>query len=122
LKRLLLACLLAAALPLPAQQPADLEAARQTIAAIQGLLKQRPNDAVLYFFLARFEGQLGNAQAAAAALEKVAELGDGYLPVREGGFVRVWTMRASRPRTRSSRRSCRAWTSRLPPSSSRTAR
>jgi hypothetical protein len=90
LKRFLAAVLLASALPLAAQQPAELEAARQTITAIQGLLKQRPNDPVLYFFLARFEGQLGNAEAAAAALEKVNELGDGYLPTRNGGFERVW--------------------------------
>src|SRR5688572_7890218 len=89
-KRLLAACLFAAVLPVAAQQPYDPDAARQTITAIQGLLKQRPTDAVLYFFLARFEGQLGNAEAAAAALDKVAELGDGYLPTRNGGFERIW--------------------------------
>lgn len=90
MKRFLAAVLVVLAFPVASQQPAQLEAARQTVAAIQGLLKQRPNDAVLHFFLARFEGELGNAEASAAALEKVAELGDGYLPVREGGFVRVW--------------------------------
>lgn len=89
-KRLIAATLLAVALPAAAQPVYDPEAARQTIAAVQGLLKQRPGDPVLHFFLARFESQLGNAQAAAAALEKVAELGDGYLPAKEGGFERVW--------------------------------
>ena len=90
MKRFLAGVLLAAVFPVAAQQAYDAEAARQTIAAVQGLLKQRPNDPVLYFFLARFEAQLGNAAAVAAALEKVAELGDGYLPAKEGGFERVW--------------------------------
>lgn len=90
MKRLLAAALLAAVLPAAAQQPYDAQAARKTIATIQGLLQQRPEDPVLHFFLARYEAQLGNAPAAAAALEKVARLGEGYLPAREGGFEQVW--------------------------------
>jgi len=90
LKRLFAVLLVAFALPAASRQPYDAEAARQTVAAIEGLLEQRPNDPVLYFFLSRFQAQLKNAEAAAAALEKVAELGDGYLPTPEGGFEHVF--------------------------------
>ena len=71
------------------QQP-DGEAARRTIAGIEEALKQRPDDPTLYFVLARFQAELGDAGAAAAALEKVAALGDGFLPARQLGFERVW--------------------------------
>ena len=73
--------------PVLAQDP---EAARRTIAAIEDLLKQRPNDATLYFYLSRFKADLGDKAGSVAALEKVAELGDGYLPTREGGFAAIW--------------------------------
>lgn len=89
MKRLIAAFLVAAA-PAFGQQAYDAEAARQTVAAVRGLLQQRPDDPVLHFFLARFEAQMGNAEAVASALGKVAELGEGYLPAREGGFERVW--------------------------------
>ena len=85
--RFLIAALLALALPAFAQQ--DLEAARRTVTSIEGLLKQRPTDATLYYYLARFKSQLGEKKAVVEALEKVIELGDGYLPTRDG-FEAVW--------------------------------
>ena len=87
--RLLVAIvLLAFALPTLAQQ--DAEGARRTIAAIEQLLKERPGDATLWYFLARFQAQLGSRKEAVAALEKVAELGDGFLPPRADGFEVIW--------------------------------
>jgi hypothetical protein len=80
--------LLVLAFPAPAQQNA--EDTRRTIAAIEELLKQRPTDATLYFFLARSRAQLGERALAIAALEKVAELGDGFLPPRADGFENLW--------------------------------
>ena len=81
---------LAFALPASGQPQYDAEAAKRVIAAVEELLKQRPNDATLHFFLARFRAQLGEAPAVAAALEKVAELGDGFLPPKADGFEKVW--------------------------------
>ena len=86
--RLLAALLIAVALQAFAQQ--DPEAARRTIAAIEGLLKQRPNDPTLYFYLARFHGQLGERKAAVEALEKVLEYGDGFLPAKKDGWEVIW--------------------------------
>jgi sugar lactone lactonase YvrE len=85
--RLLLAALLLAVLPAAAQQ--DAENARRTIAAVEKLLQQRPSDATLWFFLARSHARLGDAPACVAALEKVNELGEGFLPPR-GDFAKVW--------------------------------
>lgn len=80
----------AVALPASAQQPPDVEGARRTVVAIQELLKQRPSDATLHFFLARFQAAAGDREGAIAAIEKVVELGDGYLPTREAGFATLW--------------------------------
>lgn len=77
------------ALPAFAQQ-ADVDAARRTLAAVEKLLEQRPNDAVLWFFLARFRAELEDRAGSVAALGKVAELGDGFLPTRQNGFDKVW--------------------------------
>ena len=62
----------------------------QALARIQAKLKERPNDATLYFFLARVKAAQGDAKAATAALEKCAELGDGFLPAKDLGFEKVW--------------------------------
>jgi sugar lactone lactonase YvrE len=78
-----------AALPALSQQP-DIEGAKRTIAAIEELLKQRPTDANLYFYLARFKADVGDKPGSVAALEKVNELGEGYLPTREFGFAAIW--------------------------------
>jgi hypothetical protein len=85
--RILLLALILAALPAAAQQ--DAANARRTVAAIEKLLEERPADPTLWFYLARFQAELGDARASVAALEKVHALGDGFLPPREG-FARVW--------------------------------
>lgn len=86
--RLLAAVLLVVALPALSQR--DVEGARRTIAAIEQLLQQRPADATLWYFLARVQAQAGGRKEAIAALEKVAELGDGFLPPRTDGFETLW--------------------------------
>jgi sugar lactone lactonase YvrE len=68
----------------------DLEAARRGIAAVEELLKQRPTDATLYFYLSRFKADAGDKAGAVAAMEKVNELGDGFLPTKEAGFAAIW--------------------------------
>jgi tetratricopeptide (TPR) repeat protein len=86
--RILLAVLLLAfAAPVFSQQ--DVEAARRTVAAIETALKQRPNDGTLWFYLSRYQAEAGDRQASIAALEKVLELGEGFLPPRDG-FEKVW--------------------------------
>jgi hypothetical protein len=82
------ATLVALAFPAPAQP--DVENARRTAATIETLIKERPGDATPWFFLARFQAEAGNKAAALAALEKVAELGDGFMPARDLGFEKVW--------------------------------
>ena len=87
MRALLLAfALLAAAL---AAHPQDDPSAR-ALAVIQAKLKERPNDATLYFFLARLRASQGDAKAATEALSKAAELGDGFLPAKDEGFEKVW--------------------------------
>lgn len=88
--RILAAVFLMALLAVPVHAQEGRQAARSTIAAIENLLKQRPTDATLYFHLARFRAQLGEKAAVVAALEKVLELGDGFLPARRDGFDPVW--------------------------------
>src|SRR5690242_12428415 len=83
----LLAFLLAAAIPAPAQDTDAIAAARTRI---QAALKQRPDDATLHFFLARVEAASGNARACTEDLEKTAALGDGFLPAKQLGFEKVW--------------------------------
>ena len=68
----------------------DVEAARRTIAAIEDLLKQRPTDPTLYFYLSRFKADAGDKPGSVAALEKAGELGEGFLPTREFGFATIW--------------------------------
>ena len=89
MRTLLLLLALALALAAPAVAQRDNESARRAI-AIEAALKQQPNDATLYFYLARFQAEAGNRSASIAALEKVLELGDGFLPARELGFEKVW--------------------------------
>ena len=86
----LTAAVFALLLSLPSFSQYDVEAARRTIAAVEQVLQQRPNDATLYFWLARFRAQLGDRVGTVTALEKVAELGDGFLPPKADGFEQVW--------------------------------
>ncbi len=82
---LLLAFLLAS--PAGAQQGAD--AAKARIAAVEAVLKQRPDDPTLHFFHARFKCEAGDIPGCIAALENVERLGDGFLPTRDG-FESAW--------------------------------
>lgn len=87
--RLAAALLAGAACVALAQQ--DVENAKRTVAALEELLKQRPNDPTLYFYLSRFQAEAGDTRASVAALGKVHELGSGFLPVRDMGFDKVWS-------------------------------
>ena len=86
MRAFLLAIALLTALPAIAQQDAD---ARRTITALETLLKERPKDPTLWFYLARFQGEAGNRAAALAALEKVLEYGNGFLPPKDD-FKSLW--------------------------------
>ncbi len=81
----------AAALPAFAQQ--EVENAKRVIASIEGLLKERPNDPTLWFYLARFQSQSGDKAASVAAMERVLAVGNGFLPTQED-FKGVWDDRA----------------------------
>src|SRR6185312_280386 len=65
------------------------EAARRSIDAVQKLLRERPADPTLWFFLAQAQGAAGDARACAASLDRVNELGEGFLPPRDL-FAKVW--------------------------------
>lgn len=87
MRHALLAFLLAAAVPAPAQ---DADAIARARASIQEALKQRPDDATLHFFLARVDAASGNARACTEDLEQAEKLGDGFLPAKQLGFEKVW--------------------------------
>jgi len=86
LPRVLLLC---AFLLSPLAPFAQDDAAKRRIAAVEALLKQRPEDATLHFFLARFQCEAANVAAALEALENTARLGDGFLPTQDG-FEPCW--------------------------------
>ena len=79
-----------AAAPIATFPQQDPDANARVLAAIEAALKQRPNDATLYFYLARVHALRGDAHAATEALLKVEALGDGFLPARQLGFEKVW--------------------------------
>ena len=58
--------------------------AERRIASVEALLKQRPEDGTLHFYLARFQCEAGSVPKALAALENVEKYGDGFLPTRDG--------------------------------------
>lgn len=84
---LIAAVLVGCCLPAFAQQ--DIEDARRTVTAVEALLKQRPEDATLWFYLARYQSMAGDGPAAIKALQRVDELGEGFLPPR-ADFGKVW--------------------------------
>ncbi len=77
-------------LPLAAQQPAPAPAPSSGKARVEALLRERPKDPALWFYLARYDALAGDAKSCVAALEKVDALGDGFLPPRGIGFGKVW--------------------------------
>ena len=80
---------LLSALALAAYAQPELPEPRRAIAAIEEALTQRPADPNLWYYLARFQAELGDRAAATAALEKVLDLADGFLPSRRD-FGKVW--------------------------------
>jgi DNA-binding beta-propeller fold protein YncE len=86
---LLAALFLFLSAPLHAQQ--EIESARRTVAAVEKLLKDRPDDPTLWFYLARFRAVAGDRAGSLAALEKLLEIGEGFLPTADGfmGFGQV---------------------------------
>ncbi len=65
------------------------DGAKARIASVEALLKQRPEDATLHFYLARFQCEAGDAGAALAGLQNAGRYGDGFLPTRDG-FENCW--------------------------------
>ena len=62
---------------------------KRRIAGIEAVLKQRPEDASLHYYLALVYAESGNVAACNAALENVEKYGDGFLPTRDG-FENAW--------------------------------
>jgi hypothetical protein len=67
----------------------DTDAARRRIEAVEAILKQRPEDATLHFYLARFRCEAGDIPGCIASLENTERFGDGFLPARDG-FESAW--------------------------------
>lgn len=61
-------------------------AARETIRRIEILLEQRPNDAMLQYYLAMFHARAGDRAEALSWLRRVAERRLGFHPTADGGF------------------------------------
>ena len=91
MRAFLLAFALLAAPPLGAQSPPSPPAsdAARAVAAIEGILKQRPEDGTLWFFLSRAQVQAGDLNGAIHSMENTAKFGDGFLPSRED-FAPLW--------------------------------
>lgn len=91
---LAIALLLAGAARLSAADPAGSAAEPQTpgaraIARLQPLLKARPQDPTLYFYVALYHARDGLAEPACVALRKMQEVGHGLLPARNIGFEKI---------------------------------
>ncbi|MGE0582439.1 MAG: SMP-30/gluconolactonase/LRE family protein [Steroidobacteraceae bacterium] len=65
---------------------AQTDSARSTIASLQRLLVERPNEPTLYYYLAAFQARAGDKDEAIASLEKLSSLGTGFLPAPFMGF------------------------------------
>lgn len=57
---------------------------------IRERLKTRPDDPTLHYYLAMAEFAEGDRAGGLAALERVASIGRGFLPVRDAGFAPAW--------------------------------
>lgn len=60
------------------------------LARIDDAIAGRPEDPALHYFRATSVATCGAAAETAAALRRVAELGDGFLPTPDLGFRAVW--------------------------------
>src|SRR5436190_867522 len=67
----------------------DADAAKRRIEAVEAILKQRPEDATLHFFLARAKCEAADIAGCIASLEDTERFGDGFLPPRDG-FESAW--------------------------------
>jgi sugar lactone lactonase YvrE len=65
-------------------------AARATLARIQALRKERPNDGVLVFYQALIHVSLGERDAAFELLRSLNGRKLGLIPVRDAGFDALW--------------------------------
>src|SRR5215468_553531 len=63
---------------------------QRAIAAIQRLLRQRPDDPTLYFYLGAYQAAAGARDDSLASLRKTLELGEGFLPTQSLGYERIW--------------------------------
>ena len=61
-------------------------AARATVRRVEAMLEQRPNDAMLQYYLAMFHAQAGDRAEALNGLRKVAERHLGFHPTAGDGF------------------------------------
>ena len=77
------------ALAFAAHAQPEIPDARRVVTTLEDALRQRPSDPTLWYYLARFQAELGERRASTAALEKVLELGEGFLPSRRD-FEKVW--------------------------------
>lgn len=80
----LLTCLVASSGPAFGQSRSEL---------IRERVKTRPDDPTLYYYLAGAEFAEGDKAGGLEALDKVATLGSGFLPIRDLGFETVWNDR-----------------------------
>ena len=94
LVRLTIACALLACVLTSAEAADDAAAAaRATLARIQALRKERPNDGVLVFYEALIHVSLGERDAAFQFLRSLKGRKLGLVPVRDSGFDPVWNDR-----------------------------
>lgn len=63
---------------------------RRTINAIKARLVQVPDDPTLTYYLAGYQARAGDKADALANLKRLADIGDGFLPVGMIGFEAIW--------------------------------
>lgn len=71
---------------LPARSQPAPDPVQQSITAVKRLLEKRPDDPTVHFYLASFQAQAKERDNALASLNRVLELGDGFLPGNNFGF------------------------------------